>query len=98
MIDSFRDDELEQFFRNNIVGKGIPASIADSLFRRLQMLDDAQTTADLKSPPGNRFEPLLGKLAGKFSIRVNKKWRLIFEWGEKNGASAVYLDPHDYKD
>jgi proteic killer suppression protein len=32
------------------------------------------------------------------SIRVNKKWRLIFQWdGGKGEASGVYLDDHSYR-
>ena len=97
MINSFADEALERFFRDDIVGRAIPADLTGSLFRRLQMLDDAHVKEDLRSPPGNKFEALSGKLAGKFSIRVNKKWRLIFAWDEKYGAEGVYLDPHDYK-
>lgn len=31
-------------------------------------------------PPSNHFEKLRGNLEGFRSIRVNKQWRLIFQW------------------
>ncbi|MEK7362233.1 MAG: type II toxin-antitoxin system RelE/ParE family toxin, partial [Pseudomonadota bacterium] len=37
--------------------------------RKLQMLDDAMELRDLKSPPGNRLEALIGNRAGQHSIR-----------------------------
>ncbi|EJE67160.1 type II toxin-antitoxin system RelE/ParE family toxin, partial [Escherichia coli] len=50
---------------------------------------------DLRSPPGNRYEELSGKLNGYSSVRVNKQYRLIFKW--VNGkAEDLYLDPHKY--
>jgi proteic killer suppression protein len=38
------------------------------LFRKLQLLDDATSDADLRVPPSNHFEKLAGKLAGLHSI------------------------------
>ena len=98
MITSFRDDGLEAFFESNRRWKQIPPDLEDRLFRRLQMLDDAAATKDLRVPPSNRFEWLKGSLAGLASIRVNKQWRLIFEWDEDTGeAHNVYLDKHTYR-
>lgn len=49
-------------------------------------------------PPGNHFEKLRANLAGFHSIRVNKQWRLIFQWDRRRGeASDVYLDDHSYE-
>lgn len=98
MIASFRDPWLEEFYRHDVAGKGIPANLTKSLFRRIRLLDAATCEADLMVPPGNRFERLKGNLAGWCSIRVNEKWRLIFEFDAAGGkAERVYLDPHDYR-
>ena len=62
------------------------------------MIDDAMTDQDLRVPPSNHFERLRGELNGLHSIRVNKQWRLIFEWdGAKGKARGVYLDDHSYR-
>jgi proteic killer suppression protein len=64
----------------------------------LQIIDDATCDLDLRSPPGNHFEKLIGSLKGKCSIRVNKQWRLIFAWNGATGeAAGIYLDNHDYE-
>lgn len=98
MIDNFRDTWLKNFFENDVRHKKIPASIRGSLFRKLQIIDDATCDLDLRSPPGNHFEKLVGVLKGKHSIRVNQQWRLIFIWGETSGkAKGIYLDNHDYR-
>jgi len=98
MIGSFRDRWLEAFFVDDIRSKRIPASIEDRLFRKLQMLDDARTDIDLRAPPSNGFEKLSGHLTGWHSIRVNLRWRLIFQWNADTGeAWGVYLDDHSYR-
>ena len=34
----------------------------------------------LRSPPGNQLEVLAGDRKGRHSIRINKQWRIIFDW------------------
>jgi toxin HigB-1 len=98
MIESFRDGWLEQFFCEDRRDRRIPADLTDRLFRKLQLIDDATTDADLRVPPGNRFERVGGKLSDFHSIRVNQQWRLIFRWdGDRGLASDLYLDNHSYR-
>ena len=98
MIRNFRDKWLRDFFENDVNHKKIPAAIRRSLFRKLQLLDDATSDLDLRSPPSNHFEKLSGKLKGNCSIRINKQWRLIFTWEDGRGeADEIYLDNHDYR-
>ena len=98
MIKGFRDRWLRDFYLEDKVSKQMPAAIENRLFRKLQLIDDATCDLDLRSPPSNHFEKLRGKLAGKHSIRVNKRWRLVFMWSDERGeAHGVYLDNHDYR-
>ena len=88
MIRSFRDKR----------DRRIPPELQDRLFRKLQILDDAMSQRDLASPPSNQFEALQGRMAGKYSIRVNIQWRLIFKWEDTNAsAEDIYLDNHSYR-
>ena len=97
MILSFREDWLREFFVNDVRSKKIPSDLEDRLFRKIQMIDDATTDRDLRSPPSNHFEKLRGHLDGLHSIRVNKRWRLVFRWDSGRGeAKDVYLDDHSY--
>jgi proteic killer suppression protein len=98
MIVSFRDDWLRTFFLDDIHSRNIPPDLEERLFRKLQMLDDATHDKDLRVPPSNHFEKLSGKLKGFHSIRVNRRWRLVFRWdGSRGEASSVYLDDHSYR-
>ena len=98
MIVSFRDAWLRDFFVKDVRARRIPADLEVRLFRKLQMLDDATTDADLRVPPSNHFEKLRGNLAGFHSIRVNTQWRLVFRWdGSRGEATGVYLDDHSYR-
>ena len=97
MIVSFRDDWLRDFFVEDVRSKKIPSDLESRLFRKIQMIDDATTDQDLRVPPSNHFEKLRGNLEGFHSIRVNKQWRLIFQWdGSRGEAKGVHLDDHSY--
>lgn len=97
MIVSFRDNWPREFFVEDIRSKRISSDLEARLFRKIQMIDDATMDRDLRVPPSNHFEKLAGKLEGFHLIRVNKQWRLVFEWdGSRGEARDVYLDDHSY--
>jgi len=48
----------------------------------------------LKVPPGNRLEKLSGDLSGKYSIRINNQWRIVFVWNENNAYEVKIIDYH----
>lgn len=50
--------------------------------RRLDILEAATSRNDLVRLPSNRFEALSGDRKGQFSIRINRQWRVCFEWPE----------------
>jgi proteic killer suppression protein len=83
---------------DDIQSRNIPSDLESRLFRKIQMIDDATTDQDLRVPPSNHFEKLRSKLAEFHSIRVNKRWRLIFKWdGSRGEATSIYLDDHSYR-
>jgi toxin HigB-1 len=96
MIESWRDPWLKDYFEKNLHSKKIPTDLRERSFRKLQLPDDATTDADLRVPPSNHFERLSGKLKGRYSIRVNQQWRLVFQWSDGK-AKEVYLDDHSYR-
>ncbi|WP_436432857.1 type II toxin-antitoxin system RelE/ParE family toxin [Kocuria marina] len=49
---------------------------------------------DLRIPPGNRLERLLGDRRGQHSIRVNAQWRLCFVWREGGAEDVELVDYH----
>jgi len=96
VIESWYDSWLKNYFEKDVYSKKIPADLRDRLFRKLQLIDDATTEADLRVPLSNHFEKLSGKLEGWSSIRINDQWRLVFRWSDGK-AREIYLDDHSYR-
>lgn len=89
----FKDKDLTRFWEGGPPPKHLPAHLRTITVRKLQMLLSAETLRDLTAPPSNRLEKLKGGLQGKYSIRVNDQYRLVFRWEE--GAKEVeFVDYH----
>jgi proteic killer suppression protein len=58
------------------------------------MLNNAQGLADLRIPPGNRLEKLSGDREGQYSIRINDRWRICFDWREGDAYLVEVVDYH----
>ena len=93
MIVSFSSKETEQIW-NGIRVKKMPIDIQKVGRRKLRMLNNSQKIEDLRIPPSNRLEKLSGKLSGLYSIRINKQWRIIFEWNNGNTSNVEIIDYH----
>ena len=70
------------------------SGIANVAMRKLAQLDAAQTLEFLRSPPGNRLEPLKDDRAGQHSIRVNDQFRVCFRWTEAGPEDVEIVDYH----
>jgi len=92
MIRSFRDQDTRRLFQREPVRR-LPASLHHRAVRKLVMLDAATEVADLRTPPGNRLEKLVGDRAGQHSIRINDQWRICFVW---RGGDAYEVEIVDY--
>lgn len=95
MINTFRDQWLDDYYFGGVRSSEIPSTIDSALRRKLDIIHAAHGEQDLRIPPGNRFEHLEGKLKHWCSMRVNRQYRLIFKWNAGE-ASEIYLDPHNY--
>ena len=49
-------------------------------YKRLEILESAPNIEALMRLPSNHFEALGGDRIGQFSIRINQRWRICFEW------------------
>jgi proteic killer suppression protein len=88
MIRSFRDKDTEKLWTTDANRRF--STIGRPAMRKLYLLHVAKTVGDLRVPPANRLEALKGKLAGRYSIRINDQWRLVFKW-EGDGADDVEI-------
>jgi len=92
VIKSIRDGETEKVYAR-LRSRKLPPDIQQVAYRKLRMLNNAQSLVDLRTPPGNRLERLVGRRAGQHSIRINDQWRICFEW---RGGDAYEVEIVDY--
>lgn len=88
MIISFKCEYTEALSQGSRVKKF--ANIAKVARRKIRQLQIANRLDDLKVPPGNRLEALKGDRAGQYSIRINDKFRICFNWTNA-GAENVEI-------
>ena len=81
MIRDFKDKETQKVFERKRSRK-LPSDIQQVALRKLRMLNRAETLQDLRVPPANRLERLVGDREGQYSIRINDQWRICFFNGE----------------
>ncbi|CAN2040884.1 Toxin HigB-1 [Candidatus Magnetomoraceae bacterium gMMP-15] len=93
MIQTFKDKEAEKLFRR-IRSKKLPAKLQRVALRKLRMLNRALNINDLRIPPANRLEILKGNRVGQHSIRINKQWRICFEWHNGDAFNVEIVDYH----
>ena len=93
VIKSFRDKTTEAVF-NGEAPKGFPADLLKVARRKLRYLNAVVDLGDLKSPPGNRLEPLAGDRKGQHSIRINDQFRLCFVWAAEGPEHVEIVDYH----
>lgn len=93
MIKSFKDSEVLKIWKGTYSSK-LPSQIQQVARRKLRMINNAQDINDLRIPPSNRLEKLKGNLKGLHSIRINEKWRIVFEWTNSNTYDVFIVDYH----
>jgi proteic killer suppression protein len=93
MILTFGNKETELIWSGFRV-KNMPLEIQNIGRRKLRMLNNSQTINDLRIPPSNRLEKLSGDLSGFYSIRINDRWRIIFQWIEGQSEQVKIIDYH----
>ena len=93
MIASFKSRALERFWWKGETRR-VDQGHVSKLRVILTALDRATKPQDMDLP-GFRFHTLSGDQAGRFSVRVDKNWRVTFGWS--NGqADAIDVDYEDY--
>jgi proteic killer suppression protein len=93
MIVSFGNKDTEKLF---VTGKSkkLPSTIIKAALRKLDYLNRATSLQDLEAPPGNRLEALKRDLKGKFSIRINDQFRIVFRFSDNEASEVEVTDYH----
>ena len=92
MIQSFADRRTENVF-NGVSEPSVPPSIVKRAQSKLDRINNAASLEDLRVPPGNRLERLIGDREGQHGIRVSRGWRICFRWRDGD-AYDVALNNH----
>lgn len=94
MILSFADKRSREF----AAGEHVPAfsGFVRAGEKALDRLEAATSIRDLATP-GLNFEKLRGDREGQFSIRINRQWRICFNWpdGSPGPTDVEIVDYHD---
>jgi addiction module HigA family antidote len=94
VLRSFRDQDIEAIWHRQR-SRRLDGPVQRVAWRKLAMLDAAETLTDLLIPPGNRLEKLTGDRAGQHSIRINQQWRICFVWTDAEPEDVEIVDYHE---
>ena len=97
MIITFKDRGTEDIFngvQSRAARKACPTTLVRSARGKLFVLDDAATIEDLRAPPGNMLEAMKGDRRGQHSIRINRQYRICFEWTAAGPRDVEIVDYH----
>ncbi len=97
MIKSFKDTETEDIYngtRSKKALKQLPIELWKVAYRKFYALDHAISLNDLRSPPNNKLEALIGNRKGRYSIRINDQYRVCFYWTSQGPTSVEIVDYH----
>ena len=93
MIKSFTCYETKGIW-NGIKSRKLQPKIQNIARRKLRMINNSVNIADLRIPPANRLEKLIGDLKGMYSIRINDKYKIIFNWKSSHAFDVQIIDYH----
>jgi proteic killer suppression protein len=93
VIKTFKDAETQKIYRRERSRK-LPSTIHQVALRKLCMLNNAVNINDLRVPPANHLEKLSGDRQGQYSIRINDRWRICFEWEHHDAFTVEITDCH----
>lgn len=92
MIRSFSCELTKDLFESRATRKFV--NIERVARRKLLQLHAAISMGDLRVPPGNMLESLIGNRKGQHSIRVNGQWRICFVWKDDGAYEVEIVDYH----
>ncbi len=93
MIRSFANRDTERIFHRRRTRR-LAVDVQRVARRRLLILDAADRLDDLRVPPGNRLEKLIGNRNGQHSVRINDRWRICFRWHRGDAYDVEIIDYH----
>ncbi|PNV74960.1 type II toxin-antitoxin system RelE/ParE family toxin [Leptospira inadai] len=95
MILSFADKETKIVWDGNFSKKiKLSPALFETARRKLRIIAAAPSLDALKIPPSNHLEQLKGDRKGQWSIRINSRYRVCFNWSDGNASEVEIVDYH----
>ncbi|QQR81455.1 MAG: type II toxin-antitoxin system RelE/ParE family toxin [Deltaproteobacteria bacterium] len=96
MIQGFKDKASSDIYHGHDTreARKISKQLWKLIARKLDTLNGASVVQDLRIPSGNRLEKLTGRLSGKYSIRVNDQYRIVFSFKDGSANDVQVVDYH----
>jgi proteic killer suppression protein len=87
-------DKLTEQIKNGIKNKSIPMDLFIRAQSKILLILSSDNLIDLKIPPSNCLEKLKGDREGQYSIRVNEKHRICFDWIDGEAFNIEFINYH----
>ena len=92
-MNKFKDAFTKRIFEGETV-KGFSPELSRKAMIKLTMVEAAVNIRELATPPSNHLEKLKGDRLGQWSIRINDKYRVCFEWHNGRSCNIEITDYH----
>ena len=92
-IGSFRHKGLRRLWHDGD-RRGVPGQSADKIRRILAVLNRIREPGEMALYPGWRLHPLVGDLAGFWSVTVTGNRRIIFRFEQGQAFDVDLIDYH----
>lgn len=97
MIRTFANTATEDLF-NGVDSRrartACPSALWPVVRRKLTQLNRVRDLVELAVPPGNRLERLRGDRTGQHGIRINRQYRICFQWEDGYADQVEVTDYH----
>ncbi|KRL03886.1 type II toxin-antitoxin system RelE/ParE family toxin [Liquorilactobacillus hordei] len=90
MIKNFADKETEKIYTGKF-SKKLPENIQKRALIKLMMMESSMNINDLRVPPSNHLEKLVGNREGQYSIAINDQYRICFTLEDVNNFCDVEI-------
>ena len=97
MIQSFKNQATEDIFNGKSTKQArklCPQVLWKTAARKFDQLDSVIDLEELRIPPSNKLEKLIGKRKEQHSIRINDQYRICFIWAEQGPENVEIVDYH----
>ena len=96
-IQSFKDEETEEIassLKSKRSLRRLPSELHFVAYKKLVFLDNITNLDSLRAWPSLHLEKLRGNRSGQWSIRINLKYRICFEYENGDVRNVEIVDYH----